>query len=329
MIPGSKGGRAGTFCPRPQRTRQRGAAILVAMLLLAVVATLASSMIWLQHRAVQVETAERARAQIIWILHGAIDWARLILRTDATAETTNLAQAWATPLEEARLSTFLAADGNTGPDGGLDAFLGGAITDAQSRYNLRNLAETDPTVQAQEVAILRRLCQWAGCSDDAAGRIAKGLRQAAGGTDADAPLMPQRLDDLTWLGVSTADIERLRPWVSLLPAGGKPINVNTAPREVLAAVIEAIDLGGADRLIQARRNGPFKTVDALREHLPSGTELPLARLAVKSDFFEVRGRMRLDDRVIEELALLERQGREVRTRQRVRVQRVLDSQAVR
>mgnify|MGYP000984507709 CR=1 FL=1 len=58
-------------------------------------------------------------------------------------------------------------------------------------------------------------------------------------------------------------------------------------------------------------------------------ELPLARLAVKSDFFEVRGRMRLDDRVIEELALLERQGREVRTRQRVRVQRVLDSQAVR
>jgi len=70
-------------------------------------------------------------------------------------------------------------------------------------------------------------------------------------------------------------------------------------------------------------------VDALREQLPSGTELPLARLAVKSDFFEVRGRMRLDDRVIEELALLERQGREVRTRQRLRVQRVLASQALR
>ncbi len=317
-------------CRRPpQRQRQLGAAILVALLLLAVVATLATSMVWLQHRAVQVETAERARAQIVWILHGAIDWARLILRTDATAETTNLAQAWATPLEEARLSTFLAADGNTGPDGGLDAFLGGSITDAQSRYNLRNLTEADPTLAAQEVAILRRLCQWAGCGDDVAEGIAQGLRQAAAGTEAGAPLAPQRLDDLTWLGVSPADIERLRPWVSLLPAGGKPINVNTAPREVLAAVIETIDLGGADRLIQARRNGPFKTVDALREHLPAGIELPLARLAVKSEFFEVRGRMRLDDRVIEELALLERQGREVRTRQRTRIQRVLDPQALR
>lgn len=314
---------------RPQRTARpaRGAAVLVAMVLLTVVATLAAGMVWQQFRAVQVEAAERGRAQIVWILHGAIDWARLILRSDASAATTHLAQSWATPLQEARLSTFLAADagaaGDSGADAGMDAFLGGAIVDAQARYNLRNLLAADAAVQAEELAVLERLCGHVGVASEVAGRIARGLRAAAAADTDDAPLMPARVDDLSWLGVEPQDIEALRPWVAWLPVTGKPVNLNTAPREVLAAVIAGIDLSGADRLVQARRSQPFKTLEAAREHLPPGIVLPEQRLGVKSDFFEVRGRMRLDDRVIEEVALLERQGREVHTRQRARHHGVL------
>lgn len=65
--------------PRPAR----GAALLVAMVLLSVVATLAAGMVWQQWRAVQVETAERSRHQSGWMLLGALDWARLILREDS------------------------------------------------------------------------------------------------------------------------------------------------------------------------------------------------------------------------------------------------------
>ena len=65
------------------RSRQRGAALLTAMIIVALVATLAGSMVWQQWRAIQVEAAERARTQSAWILSGALDWARLILREDA------------------------------------------------------------------------------------------------------------------------------------------------------------------------------------------------------------------------------------------------------
>ena len=48
-----------------------------------ILATLAAGMVWQQWRAVQVETAERSRSQSGWMLLGAQDWARLILREDA------------------------------------------------------------------------------------------------------------------------------------------------------------------------------------------------------------------------------------------------------
>ena len=90
---------------------QRGAAILTAMLTVVLVATLAASTLWQQWRNVEIETAQRARTQATWVLSGALDWARLILREDARrGGADHLAEPWAVPLESARLSTFLAAD---------------------------------------------------------------------------------------------------------------------------------------------------------------------------------------------------------------------------
>ncbi len=96
---------------------QRGAALLLAMMILTLVATLASGMVWQQSRSIQVEAAERARVQSAWILNGALDWARLILREDArSGGADHLGEPWATPLAEARLSTFLAADRDNNAD---------------------------------------------------------------------------------------------------------------------------------------------------------------------------------------------------------------------
>src|SRR4051794_41705410 len=44
---------------------------------------------WLQWRGIEVETAERTRAQGEWLLNGALDWARLILKSDARAGITD------------------------------------------------------------------------------------------------------------------------------------------------------------------------------------------------------------------------------------------------
>ena len=149
------------------------------MIIVTLVATLAASMVWQQWRAIQVEAAERARAQSAWILTGALDWARLILREDArTGGADHLGEPWAVPLAEARLSTFLAADKDN-TDDAPEAFLSGAITDAQSRYNLRNLVDGDGKIDPTELAALQRLCETVGVSADVADRIATGLRDAS------------------------------------------------------------------------------------------------------------------------------------------------------
>jgi general secretion pathway protein K len=121
---------------------QRGAAILTAMLTVVLVASLASASLWQQWRGVEIEAAERGRTQAAWVLVGALDWARLILREDARkGGADHLAEPWAVPLAQARLSTFLAAD-HSQPDAvddTQDAFLSGQIVDLQSRLNVFGL----------------------------------------------------------------------------------------------------------------------------------------------------------------------------------------------
>jgi general secretion pathway protein K len=334
---------APTHRPRPGTSRdrhdrhdpgrsQRGAALLTAMIIVALVATLASSMVWQQWRAVEVETADRARAQSAWILSGALDWARLIMREDKR-DIDHLGEPWAVPLAEARMSTFLAADKDN-TDTGPEAFLSGVIADAQSRYNLRNLISGTRIAPPAQLAILVKLCDLVGVSNDVAIGIANGLNDAAPSSatgttptgtsvgplasvgttgtttankpqSANPPLMPQNERQLRWLGVDPDALARLQPYVVLLPMA-TPVNLNTAPREVIAAVVDTLDLAGAERLVQGRTRSPFKTVSDAQNLLPGTALLDGQRVDIKSSYFEVGGRLRLEDRILEERSLIVR-----------------------
>lgn len=298
---------------RLRQPPRRGAALLLAMLILTLVATLAGGMFWQQSRALQVEAAERARAQSLWILSGAMDWARLILREDMRSSRSqgqppidSLDEPWATPLAEARLSSFLAADRDNNADSGPEAFLAGAIVDAQARYNLQNLLSAGKVVPAQ-LAALQRLCISVGLGPDTADMIASGLAAASRTDGEDAPLAPQTLADLRWLGLDAWSIERLSGVVVLLPLA-TPINLNTASREVLAAVVPGLDLGSADRLVQARARQPLRSLAEAAVLLGKSVTLNEREVDVKSSFFEVRGRMRLEQRVIEVTSLVQRRN---------------------
>lgn len=320
---------------------QRGAALLMAMMILTLVATLASAMVWQQWRAVQVEAAERSRAQSAWILSGALDWSRLILREDArNGGTDHLGEPWAVPLAEARLSTFLAAD-KSNTDDGPEAFLSGSISDAQARYNLNNLVQGGKVSEIERAA-LRKLFDAVGVAPDLADRLANGLRDASGEPPAAAsapggaaaprpartgsrlpeganpPLAPQTLSQLVWLGLDDETVRRISPYVVLLPRP-TPVNINTAPREVLVAAIDGLDLGSAERLTQARQRKPFQTLADAKALLAGETPLESSRVSVTSEFFEVRGRLRLSERTLEEIALMQRVGIEVVPLQRRRV----------
>lgn len=311
---------------RATASRQRGAALLMAMVIVTLVSTFAASMVWQQWRAVQVEGAERVRAQATWVLAGALDWARLILREDGrSGGADHLGEPWAIPLAEARLSTFLAVDGENNavdPDAP-EAFLSGRVDDAASRYNLRNLVNSEGDVVPEELVVLKRLCENAGQSPALADGLAQSLRQAAlavmalqsgdaevkaklGGEDGlrKAPIMPMSADQLLWLGLDAGTLERLRPYLTILPEATQ-VNVNTAPKEVIAAVIDGLDLARAARIVQTRQRNPLKTTDELRGVLGAGN-WNFSRVSVKSDYFEIRGRLRLDDNVIEQRHLVNR-----------------------
>lgn len=332
--------------------RQRGAALLMAMMIVALITTMASAMVWQQWRAVQVESAERARTQSDWILAGALDWARLILREDArtnAGKTDHLGEPWAVPLAEARLSTFLAADKNnnsSAEEDGPEAFLSGSITDAQSRYNLRNLVTLQGTLDAKELKVLQRLFETIDISPELAGVIGNALVNSTpvaaaqaptpGGTPSIPPtspgttvppvplatprdpakltIDPHSVMQLRWFGLEAETLRRMEPYVTLLPTT-TPVNVNTASREVLVAVFENMDLGTAERLTQARQRTPMSSPEDLKKVLSASVKLePMPNIAYQTNYFEIRGRLRLDDKVLEERSLIHRKdGRSIKT----------------
>ncbi len=307
--------------------RQRGAALLLALIILTLVTTVTAGMVWQQTRAVDVESAERARAQAGWILNGALDWARLILREDQRSARrrgnsyTSLDDAWSKPLEEARLSSFLAADKDNNADSDIEAFISGSIVDAQGRFNIRGLVDPTGKIVKPQVEALQRVASLAGAPSDTASRIADVFSASmAPPADTDprgTPLRPETLDDLVWLGIEPATLARLADWVTLLPAV-TTVNANTAPREALVAAIDGLDLGTAERLVQARSRKPFASMEAVQALLPEKVKADPARVGISSNWFEVSGRLRLEERVLEERSLLQRDGEKVTVRRRER-----------
>ena len=304
--------------------RQNGAALLAAMLTVTLVATIASAAMWQQWRSVEVEASERARAQDAWILTGAMDWARLILREDArTGGADDLTEPWAVPLAESRLSTFLAAEGGSAnADGGAnESFLSGRITDMQSRLNINNLVEGNK-VSDRGLRTFARLFKLLSIPIAELETLAENLRFASD-TSAEnrsgnlAPLKPQRLPELTWLGLSPQTLTQITPYIALLPAR-TPVNLNTASAEVIYAVIAGLDMAGAENIVTQRERSPFRTLaDATR--LTVGTELSAEQHSVGTRYFEVRGRLRTPRGAVEEQSLIQRDGLDVKLLRRERV----------
>lgn len=305
---------------------QRGAALLAAMLTVTLVATLASAAMWQQYRSIDIESAERARTQTAWVLTGALDWARLILREDArSGGADDLSEPWAVPLAEARLSTFLAAaDQNASTDTGdsaAETFLSGRITDLQARLNVTNLVDGNK-VNTTALNSFSRLYELLGLPASELTALADNLRlaldtSAENRSGTQAPLLPQRLPELAWLGLSPSSLALLQPYITLLPAR-TTVNLNTAAVEVIYASIPGIDLAQAQRMVSQRDRTPFRTLaDATR--LTVGIELNATDHSIATRFFEVQGRLRTPRGTVEEQSLIQRDGLDVRILRRERL----------
>lgn len=313
--------------------RQVGAAIIMAMLTVTLVTSLAAAALWQQWRNVEIESATRGRVQAGWILVGALDWARLILREDArSGPADHLAEPWAIPLEEAKLTTFFAAQAGA-PTGGaaseatdkdiIQAYMSGQMVDLQSRLNFRNLVD-GVTVSDSALAHFRKLFDSLGLDPAEVTRVAENLRFALDSSPDNrnanlAPLVPQRYEQLTWLGLSATSLRILEPFATWLPERTL-VNLNTAPEQVINATLPQDDLALARRLVTARTLSHFKTVsEAARLLGDVPGQLQESQHSVSSRYFEVRGLLRLDELAVQERSMVVRDGLDIKTVWRERV----------
>ena len=334
-------------CHRQSNIRQGGVAVVTALLLTTLAITIVASLFWQQQ--VQVRSIENQRMQLQkkWILRGAIDWARLILREDARHSTADyLGEPWAVKLENTRLDQYVE-DGSTDARDS-DATLSGQIVDAQASYNLNNLA-TNGKIDPREVAAFSRLLTNlhlpAGLATAAATAIAQTQPKVAqalvpdpndtnkGGVPANPVNSPAsgvtetnptssssntsvqflrftQVDDLLAVpGFTPEMLLSLRPYVVVLPRSGgiTPVNVNTAPAEVISARIDGVSMGDAAQIVASRDTAFFATTTDFQHRFSDKTKnIGQTDVDIKTGFFVVNGKVKINRSTLDVSALVSR-----------------------
>ncbi|AOK28305.1 general secretion pathway protein GspK [Burkholderia singularis] len=346
---------AATPACRPARARERGVAIISALLVVALSAILVSGMLWRQQVQVRRIENQRLLAQAQWIARGALDWTRMVLRSegDTAPGVTYLGGIWAAPIAKTKLSDFLGKIGVTDATDTSDTYLSGSIEDAQAKFNLRNLvsAATPGALQlnASQVQTFQRLLTSLGLDQQLAKVIARrvraGLKQSAtrfqtatlpgaanapepmpdsGGSSnftddpglaggdgrGPTPLVMTSIDSLLDVeGVTPEMVERLRPFVTVLPTT-TPVNLNTAPAEVVAALVPGMSVSSAQALVSRRETVFFRNVGevqlALRGAGAPNVNVDSTQIDVNSSYFLVHGRIEHDRATIDRTSLVYR-----------------------
>ena len=292
-----------------QLRRERGSAVILAMLLAALAAAVAVSVFADQQRWSRNVEHRRDHVQAQAIAVAGVQWARQILQDDArTTVIDHLGEPWAIPLPPIPLE---------------NGDIRGVIVDAQGRLNVNALGSSDRASAVGRKRLERLLAQrggLAGTLDAIADWIdADAIARAGGAEDgyyatqampslaANAPAL--HVAELAAVrGVAPAALVAAEPLLAALPQG-TPTNVNTAPPEVLAAIVDNLSGSALATLTASRAQKPFATVAEFRARLPAGATLAEEdALSVKSEYFLVSVEARQGITVARARALVRRAG---------------------
>lgn len=295
--------------------RQRGVAVITALLLTTLATTIVASLFWQQQ--VQVRSIENQRLQLQkqWVLRGALDWAALILREDAKhSSIDDLTEPWAVPLAETRLGQYV--EEGKADDDTADATLSGGISDAQARLNLTNLCPNG-TINDAEVSAFARLLSNAklnpalaqATADLMVTTLTKPGTANQGSQPNAQPMVLSQVDDLLAVpGFTPEALEKIKDFVIFLPRATS-VNVNTAPAEVLAAEIGTLSLSDAASLVANRDTASFRDVADFTNRLPGRLASASGiNVSVATSYFLVSGKVRMSRAGMEVRALIERGG---------------------
>jgi general secretion pathway protein K len=265
--------------------RQRGLALITAMLVVAIAATTAAYLsldqqIW--SRQAQNLT-DRAQAEVVRA--GALEWAISMLAKDIKdSQSDDLTENWAKALPP------LAVEGGQ---------VVGRIIDAQGKFNLNNLVRSGAP-SPPDIGAFRHLLQSLDLDPNLTDAVidwidADSNASAAGAEDIDYLQMTtpyraanqpmQSVEELRLVrGFTREMVDKIRPFVTALPQP-TAINVNTADKKVLEALFYTSPAMAENLMKEA----PYKSIADIRAKNP---QLPtdnktIAPYGVQSSYFEV------------------------------------------
>ncbi|RQS37243.1 general secretion pathway protein GspK [Burkholderia sp. Bp8992] len=255
--------------------RERGIAIVTVLLVVALAATLAASVLWRQQVATRDVENQRLATQTMWIERAAVEWARATLRAQsATSNVTFVGQPWSAPVADVPLSDLLPSDALAVNAELSRAWISGSVEDAQARFNLTNLvsrvAPGKPWQSNGEgvLAYRRLLVQLSldpALAQPTADYMLRSLRDANG--PGGWPLQLVSVDDLARIpGYDAHAIDTLAPFVTILP-DLTVVNANTATEPVLVAAIPTLSASQAKRLVDRRATAYFVSTGDIAEYL--------------------------------------------------------------
>jgi general secretion pathway protein K len=289
--------------------RQRGAAIIVAMLIMALASAAAIAALQQQDLALRQLTTARDYEQATWVLKGGAQWARSILYQDGRISAVDHGgELWASGLPRTDIE---------------QGTVSGEITDQQGLFNVNNLA-LEERASARDIEMFRRLLEAIGLNADLAQAIADWIDAddealpAAGAEDDYYLRLPspyraanQPVVELSELlrvrGMDEASLARLRGFATALPRR-TPVNVNLAPPELLLVMVPGLTPEEARALASTRVQAPFRSLEEFEKRLPRrGMKWIEGTLSVGSSYFAVRGRATVGKADVRMEALLQRE----------------------
>ncbi len=269
----------------PPAAKQRGMAIISALLIAAVVAVIAGGMLTRQTVFTRSLEAEQLRVQGQWLLQGSLERSRQMLWEARQKDVlTRLDQPWA----YAQRGAFE-----------------GRIEDEQGKFNLRNLVNRQ-LPDAEQLQSFERLCRTLGVDPAVSRRISQ---RVIGSYEVPAKYpMLRSVDELSVIeGLDPVLLRRLQGYISVLP-GQSWVNGNTASAEVLSAVVPQLSLSQAQGLVAERDSGQWfinRGDFVNRLHLPQ-VAVESVQVGITSEWFRVQGQARREQRRVTIDALLHR-----------------------
>jgi len=272
----------------PMTAKQRGMAIISALLIAAVVAVIAAGLLTRQRVFTRSLEAEQLRIQGQWLLLGALEDSRQRLWEARQKDVlTRLDQPWA----RAQKGLFE-----------------GRLEDEQGKFNLRNLVNRGRP-DAEQVQNFERLCGLIGVDGALSRRISQRVIASYDQTNQPAKYpMLRSLDDLSSVeGLDPLLLQRMQGFISVLP-GVTWVNGNTARAEVLSAVVPGLSLSQAQALVAERDGGRWfinRGDFVNRLHLPQ-VAVESVLVGITSEWFRLQGQTRREQRRVTLDALLHR-----------------------